>query len=167
MVATPAKVLIDQSLYTAWIEVAPLKSSRLQQNRQDQILQFITNPVHQRERETLLGPVQGLLRYSDALGQFAQDVFLLSSTHFPFHRETCDPFHKKVIKKRNSHLQRGQHTHSIDLGQNVTDQVSLGINVQHLTDWIFGRGLIEIPVHRVFRITLRRKHLPELIGQER
>src|SRR6202140_5535977 len=116
MVATPAKVLIEQSLYTAWIEVAPLKSSRLQQNRQYQILQFVPNPVHQRQRETLLGAVQGLLRYSDAFGQFAQNVFLLPSTHFPFRRATCDPFHKKVIKKRSSHLQRGQHTHSIDLG---------------------------------------------------
>jgi hypothetical protein len=72
MVAALAKVLVEQSPYAFWIEVPPFESSRLQQNRHDQVPQFIPNPVHQRQGQALLRPVQHLARHPDSLSQLAE-----------------------------------------------------------------------------------------------
>lgn len=73
MVAALPKVLVEQSPYAFWIEVPSSQSSRLKQNRHDQVPQFIPNPVHQRRQgEARLRPVQHWARHPDSLSQLAE-----------------------------------------------------------------------------------------------
>src|SRR5437660_11712413 len=102
------------------------------------MLQLVPHPVHQRKRKPLLSPVQHFTRNANPLRQFLQNVLSRSGLKFVLHRQTCDPFNELMIEKGTPDLERCGHAHSIDLGQDIGGEVSLGIEVEHAAKRIAG-----------------------------
>src|SRR5438270_8004022 len=109
------------------------------------MLQLVSHPVHQRKRKPLLFAVQHFTRNSNPLRQFLQNLLSRSGLKFVLHRQTRDPFNELMIEKGTPDLERCSHAHSIDLGQDIGGEVSLGIEVEQAAKRIAGRGSIVVP----------------------
>src|SRR5437899_3477053 len=111
MVAPSAKMLFQQLAHAFGLEISALQCLLLQQDRHNQVLQFVPHPVHERQRKTLLRSVERLTRHAYSLGKLAENVFLLSSTELPLGGQPGHPFHEQVIENGHAHLKRSRHAH--------------------------------------------------------
>src|SRR5580698_5081623 len=163
VIASARKVLVQQSADSPRVEVTTLKRRRIQQDRRHPVLQFVPHPVPQRQRKSLLGPIENLLGYAHSSRQPGKNVLLPAPPHLPISRQTRDPLKKKMIKNRNSHFKRREHAHSIYLGKNVSRKICLGVEIQDATQPIVRRRSLEISAVGAHGISMPQSRCPELI----
>src|SRR5262249_38618504 len=139
-------------------KIPALQRARFEKDHQH-LPQLVAHPVNKWQGETLLLAIENFSRHTNAFGKFAQNVFLLVTVELPIDRETRSQLYKDMVKDRHAHLQRVQHTHAVDLGQDVGDHVGLRINVQKLANWVFRRGFSEVPAQYITGVVPVTQHV--------
>src|SRR5580700_9858504 len=159
-------MLVQHPLDAFWVEVTTLSSGRIQQDGHDQVFQFVPHPVPKRQREPLFRPIKNFPRHAQLFRELGEDVLLFLSPHLPFRWQAGDPFEQKMVKNWNSHFQRCEHTHPVDLRENVPRKVSLRIEIKYTAQRIVSRSFMEKSTHRAHWIHLSKGCDPEVIREK-
>src|SRR6202140_2036748 len=77
------KMIVHQFSNAVGGEIAAIERARFEQNHQH-VFKFVAHPVDERQRESLLLPIQHFARHTDALRQLSENIFLLVAAQLPF-----------------------------------------------------------------------------------
>src|SRR5690349_1826253 len=123
--------VLNQALPHSWrVEIPTLNRFWLKKDFQQSWHRFLSEPMNKRHRETLFLAIENVSGNSESLTELFQDVLRLAIPQLPSRRQFGYPLSKVVVQQWSPHFERSGHTHSINFGENVTRQVSFGIQVK-------------------------------------
>src|SRR3982074_948727 len=125
--------------------------------------------MNERKRESLFLAIERFARHADALRQFSEDVFLLVAAEFPLGRQAGDRLDEHRIEDGDADLQRIQHAHAINLGEDVADHIGLGIDVEELAHGVVipGGRMPKITAQNISGIVAAVENLAKIVREER
>jgi len=92
---------------------------------------------------------------------------LLVAAQFPLGRQASDPIDEDMIEDGDADLERIQHTHAVNFGEDVADHIGLGVNVQELVDGVFSGRLSKVAAQNIARIIAAVQDLAKIGREER
>ncbi|MEZ5121313.1 MAG: hypothetical protein R2736_07030 [Solirubrobacterales bacterium] len=97
------------------------------------LAQLARQPVADRDREALLGPVERLVG-DPAAQRLAEDPLLLAPAHLQLRRDGRRQRHEVGVQQRRPGLEAVRHGGDVDLGDEVVGQMRAAVDVEHAAD---------------------------------